>query len=302
MNSLGHWDASDLGEVARVLNDASPFDQFAVPHVQETVFEDSSFNPDLLRCTRIDGRIVAVTAGVVREQVGDRTTPTGFIKLIAVDPRYQGQGIGSALLADIEGRLAARGATAIGVFGDSPGYLRPGVDFRLTRLICLLLRRGYASRHDAVNMEVDLARANLDTAADERRLISAEIEVRRLASYDADAFAEYMLTQWQRNWQIEALRALRRDPVSCHLALRHGEILGFAAHDVSGPGQFGPMGVRADLRKHGIGGVLLKRCLADLRDAGYRTADIQWVGPIAFYARQVDATLSRCFWQMWKLL
>jgi hypothetical protein len=51
------------------------------------------------------------------------------------------------------------------------------------------------------------------------------------------------------------------------------------------------------LRGAGIGATLLRRCLADLRDAGQASADIQWVGPIGFYARHVGAELSQCFWQ-----
>ena len=49
-----------------------------------------------------------------------------------------------------------------------------------TRLVCLLLRRGYGSRHNAVNMDVDLRRDVFDTAADEQRLTKEGFEIRRL--------------------------------------------------------------------------------------------------------------------------
>src|SRR5262249_29910784 len=174
--------------------------------------------------------------------------------------------------------------------------------FRLTRLVCLLIRRGYASRHTAVNMEVDLRPNIFEPAADERRLAAEGFEVRRLASADADAFTRYMGEMWSWGWRHEACRTLKHDPITTHLALRDGKIVGFASCNASGPGQFGPMGTDGGLRRHGVGGVLLKRCLADLRAQGYPTADIQWVGPIAFYARQVGATLSRCFFQFEKVL
>lgn len=37
------------------------------------------------------------------------------------------------------------------------------------------------------------------------------------------------------------------------------------------------------------------RCLADLLDAGLPTAEVCWVGPVAFYARTADAYLNRVF-------
>jgi hypothetical protein len=73
------------------------------------------------------------------------------------------------------------------------------------------------------------------------------------------------------------------------------EYVGFAAYGVSRRDWFGPMGTGGELRKLGIGGVLLRRCLADLHRTGHRTAQIGWTGPIAFYARTVDAYVERVF-------
>jgi hypothetical protein len=48
-------------------------------------------------------------------------------------------------------------------------------------------------------------------------------------------------------------------------------------------------------RGSGVGAVLLRRCLADQRALGLATAQICWVGPVAFYARTVGAYLERTF-------
>ena len=299
MSVLDTWNEGQLDEVVRLLNAASPFDRFEQDSVREAVFDDPDYAPDLLLAVREGGAIVAAAAGVVRRARGDDPPGpvAGYVKLLAVAPAWQGRGIGSQVLREVEERLARAGAATIRIFGDAPGYLRPGVDFRLTRFVCLLLRRDYRSARNAVNMLVDLARADLDTAADEERLIAQGIEVRSLAPADADAFEQYMGQEWNWRWQAEVLRTLKRDPVTTHIALRDGQIVGFAAHSVAGPGQFGPMGTRPELRGLGIGATLLRRCLVDLRAAGHATADIQWVGPIGFYARHVGAELSQCFWQ-----
>jgi GNAT superfamily N-acetyltransferase len=146
-------------------------------------------------------------------------------------------------------------------------------------------------------MASDLATARLDTDADEARLGAAGFEIRRLAQAEAAAFEAYLLERWSPSWRTEAMRSLRRNPVSTHVALRDDRIVGFASHSVSGPGEFGPMGTNQELRGQGVGAVLLKRCLADQREAGFAECDIQWVGPKGFYADHVGARISRCFWQ-----
>lgn len=297
------WNASHLGDVARVLNAASPVDRFSLEQLRENVLDDIDVSPRLLVQARAGGQLVGAVAAVARPPRGSgASAPAGFLKLLAVAPDREGQGIGSRLLAEVESGLRALGAEKIRVFGDAPFYLRPGVDFQLTRLVCFLLDRGYQVRGHAVNMVVDLARAPLDTRDDEARLAALGIQIRRLAVAEADAFEGYLRTSWSWSWTVEAMRTLQRQPISTHLAWRGDQIIGFASHSVGGPAQFGPMGVQPEERRHGIGGVLLKRCLADLREAGHPLADIQWVGPIGFYARQVGATLSRCFWQFEKTL
>jgi GNAT superfamily N-acetyltransferase len=58
-------------------------------------------------------------------------------------------------------------------------------------------------------------------------------------------------------------------------------VCGFAAHSVSGSGEFGPLLTAASLRGRGIGAVLLKRCVVDLQRQGHRRAEIIWAGPIS---------------------
>lgn len=60
------------------------------------------------------------------------------------------------------------------------------------------------------------------------------------------------------------------------------------------------MGTRPDFRKMGIGEVLLKRCLVDMREQGHKRSIIPWVGPIAFYYDAVGAKVDRIFWRFKK--
>jgi mycothiol synthase len=292
------WSISEFDEVVALLNRASPEDRFEVASIRAAVVGDPDYDPNLLLCVREGGKIVGAIAAEIRRSRDDPPeSPVGHVKLLAVAPESQRRGIGGALLDAVERQFIGAGVVTCRIFADTPTYLRPGVDFRLTSFVCFLLRRGYTAPHNAVNMIVDLPAANLDTATDETRLKQSGIEFRRLARGDAEVFREYLGREWGWTWQCEAMLSLQRDPISTHLALRNGDIVGWSCYNIDQPGHFGPMGVNPEFRRSGIGAVLLKRCLADLRDEGRAEADIQWVGPITFYAREVGATLSRCFWQ-----
>jgi GNAT superfamily N-acetyltransferase len=224
--------------------------------------------------------------------------------MLAVAAPARRRGIGGALLAELEQRLFAAGAAAVMLGGATPTFAWPGVDVRYTAAACLAEARGYAPAMHGVNMTVELetaeANGRLATGADERRLAAEGITVRRLVESDREPIAPW-LADWGGTWGRETLSTLGRANAGTYIAvLRDGaadaQYVGFASHGVNRAGWFGPMGTGGPLRKLGIGRVLLRRCLADLRAEGHPTAQICWVGPVAFYARTVDAYVERVFW------
>jgi GNAT superfamily N-acetyltransferase len=84
--------------------------------------------------------------------------------------------------------------------------------------------------------------------------------------------------------------------------VRGDAYVGFACHGVNRAAWFGPMGTLPSEQRHGIGAVLLGRCLADIRRAGHASAQIAWTGPVRFYARAVGARIDRVFWAYRKKL
>ena len=57
-----------------------------------------------------------------------------------------------------------------------------------------------------------------------------------------------------------------------------------------------------DWRGRGLGSCLLKLSMGALRERGETSADIGWVGPLPFYARCVDARITRAYWRFDKTL
>ncbi|MFD6757039.1 GNAT family N-acetyltransferase [Micromonospora gifhornensis] len=237
--------------------------------------------------------------GVLICSLADGDGRAGHVDLVAVEPRQRRQGVGRALLGHAEQALAELGAVEVLLAGNPPHYAWPGVDVRYTPAVCLALALGYTQDRTAWNMTVDLSYdgspALRSTEAAETRLAGQGVTVRRAEPADLPALAAFSRATFGGSWDAELAGSLGRPDAGCHLAERDGELLGFAAYGSARPSWFGPMGTAPAAEGSGIGGVLLRRCLADQRAAGIETAQIGWVGPVPFYSRSAGARIERVF-------
>ena len=247
------------------------------------------------------GTVTGIACGALRPHPGG---VRGHVDLLAVAPAARGAGTGTRLLAAVEEALRSGGATEISLGQGPPVWLWPGVDPRYTAMACLAERSGYRRCGEEVNMAVDLGAAPLDTETGEHRLAAAGITVRRAAPAESGDLAAWLQQgPWgDLPWAAEAKLAFARDPPGCHVATRDGAYVAFACHGCNRRTWFGPMGTLESEQQHGVGTVLLRRCLADLRAAGHRSAQIGWTGPVHFYARAVGARIDRVFWSYSKAL
>lgn len=238
--------------------------------------------------------------GVAAVSVSTRDPEVGHWDLLAVHPDARRRGLGRGLVAAGEEWLARQGVRRARIAGNPPCYGWPGIDVRYTAAACLAEEVGYTLTGTAWNMTADLTvdldsavldSAVLDSAADERRLAGEGIRVERATGGLRDAAAEFARQHWNENWAWEVAQAS-----GCHVAVRDGTILGFAAWGAR-PNWFGPMGTAESARGLGIGAVLLRRSLRDLRATGADSAEIGWVGPKRFYSLTVGAAVGRVFWQ-----
>lgn len=220
-----------------------------------------------------------------------------IVQLFGVAPGYRRQGIANQLLACIEERALARGITRIQVTGVSGGYFYPGVPLDATPAICLLEKRGYRTdRTCRVDMQVDLTTADLGATDQIHALAKQGLKVRRATQAEVAPVARFAEQYFSRAWGIEVAAAKDFPEPPLYVAWNGDEVVGFAVYDTLGHARFGPTGTRPDMRQRGIGSVLLKSCLADMRARGDLHAQIIWVGPIGFYARAVNARIHRAYW------
>jgi GNAT superfamily N-acetyltransferase len=114
-------------------------------------------------------------------------------------------------------------------------------------------------------------------------------EVRRAIAPEKGVVLDWIRTHFHRAWADEADAAFARSPVTCHIAVDGQRLLGFACHDATLRGFFGPTGVLESERGRGIGAALLLHALHALRAEGYGYAIIGGAGPTGFYEKQCGA-------------
>ena len=123
----------------------------------------------------------------------------------------------------------------------------------------------------------------------EKRVREAGIIVRRAISPERYFILDWVRQHFHDVWAGEAALALSQLPITLWVAVRDGKMLGFACHDTSAKGFFGPTGVDEKERGQGIGEALLIATLKGMREAGYAYAVIGDPGPVEFYCRRLDA-------------
>lgn len=286
--------------VSASLSEWWDFDTISPALLHEKLEGDPEADPDLCFTALYEGQMVGLLFAVRRDI---REQAFGYVKLLGVHPDWRRKGIGTALYQRAEKQLAEKGAGVIRFYDVPLNYFMPGIDPRYTPAVCFAWKMGFQQFGEAVNMIAELEALDLDTRSEEEHLKTQGITIRRATLDDKAPLFELLSYEWQL-WNHEVEMAFRDDPPSVHVAIIEEKIRAFSVHNGNnkGTGWFGPMGTHADLRGKGVGSILLKRCLEDMRQQGHARAIIPWVAPIAFYAHYVNARIDRVFWRMEKVL
>ncbi len=117
------------------------------------------------------------------------------------------------------------------------------------------------------------------------------VSIRRAMVPDMRRITAWVEKHFGPRWASECEICFSRQPVSCFIAVKDDEILGFSCYETTGKDFFGPMGVAENSRMLGIGKGLLIACLHGMREMGYAYAVIGGAGPVGFYEKTVGATV-----------
>ena len=305
------FEAAHLPDAAALCQLEIAYLPFSPAILQERILDDPDFDPDLNPTVWQGERLVGLACGA---PPSEELQTAGGVKLFAVAGDMRRQGIATRLFDHFEDRLTSLGAAeSLAIIAGNNRFMQ-GLDLRYTEALCFLEARGYERAGDGMDMDVDLRSTPLDTSAKEEELERDHgLRVRRVTMDDFQRAWDYVEREFEypsalatapvgRRWAYLATSGLKLDPPTLWMAERDGEFCGFAVTDVAAPDRLGPMGVSSEVRKLGVGTVLLKRALADLRARGVDIGVIYGAGPYAFYARTVNATINAVFWRLRKPL
>jgi GNAT superfamily N-acetyltransferase len=271
---VDEWDERRLPDLTALVDAALPSEGLLAEELSACCLEADE--GVVLATPDGDGAISAVV-----RRYGDHAV--GYVNLLAVVPRAQRTGVGSALLAAAETWLFDRGVFEVQLAGAPPFYLWPGVDTAMLSMLCLAEAREFESFACELNMGIPTTfRAKPPDGVVLRRVLEPD---------DLDATVAFIDGTWPW-WVPEAMRGIEQG--ACIGAWRDDAVVGFACHSVNRTAWIGPMGTDPRVRSGGVGHALLGELCRDLMVAHHTAAEICWVGPVRFYAK-AGAGVSRTF-------
>jgi GNAT superfamily N-acetyltransferase len=289
-----------LPEILELCNNNMKFDRLTEALLREKILEDPDYTPELILTTWERGELVGFMSGLVRRV---RDEKIGYIKMMVVREERRREGIARNMYHILEEAFRSRGAVRCRIYDVPMNYFMPGIDPRYTPAICFAQRLGFNRFADTSNMLAPLQGQDFSTLEKEKKLAGRDVTIHRASPEDRDEMLVFIDRHFDL-WRAEVENMFRSIPVSLHIARHNGELFAFSGHNGNniGTGWFGPMGTHPEKRGMGVGGVLLKRCLQDMKDWGLEYSIIPWVGPIDFYAHYVNAFVDRVFWRYEKTL
>lgn len=117
------------------------------------------------------------------------------------------------------------------------------------------------------------------------------IVIRRPIAPEKNLVSDWVKQHFSEFWANEIEVAFSRQPISCFVAQKDNEILGFSCYETTAKGFFGPTGTIEAARGQGIGRVLLIKALQALKEQGYAYGIIGGVGPEEYYKKTVNAVV-----------
>lgn len=123
--------------------------------------------------------------------------------------------------------------------------------------------------------------------------LSDGITIKKACIVDKSIILKFVRTNFPDEpvWEHECEYSLFNNPITCYIAVKNKEIIGFSCYDATAKGFFGPMGVKESFRNKGVGRELLVRALYSMKESGYAYAVIGWPATkaIEFYKKNVYA-------------
>lgn len=253
-------------EVVELWNKTLTADPITVYKFRKQALFDDNFDADLcyvaVENERVTGFLLATKRKFPYLERGLEPT-RGWINVMFVDEAHQRKGVGEALVRKAEEKLKSMGAESVTLGAYSPNYFFPGIDAEnYTAAKSFFEKLGYQAGKASYSMCKDLHgyRIGGDTPDKKAKAEEAGYRFIHFEYKYALELLEFLKEEFGGGWKRNALISMQNNTAEdCILLVldRDEKIAGFCMRMIDGnPMRFGPIGVKADTRNYGIGGIL----------------------------------------------
>ena len=127
----------------------------------------------------------------------------------------------------------------------------------------------------------------------EKKLLQNGIRIKKALAPDRSKIIAFSRICAKDDYSDEVRAAFSNNPVTCYIATREKELIGFACYEATARNFFGPMAGLESERKKGVGKALLLKALESMRELGYAYAIIGWPAnsAVSFYKKCAGAIM-----------
>jgi len=275
----------DEAALLTLWNQALTHDPISASVFRTQVLLDPNFRPEGLLLAEQDGELAGFVLALTRQtpffQQG-LEPGLAWITAFGVHPDRRRQGVARRLFATALAPLAGR---KVLISPYAPNYFVPGVDSdAYPAALAFLHAEGWEPVSHPISMHADLTGFQIpeEIRQLERRLAGEQgITIRPVQPGDLPALMPFITQHFGWDWRRFAQEYLLElfgpgsDQVYFLVAVQGERILGYCQQRRE---RFGPFGVAPEMRRSGIGRVLLFRCLAGMRARGFHCAWFLWTG------------------------
>lgn len=274
---------------------------------RQNVDDDPHHDPaGLLVATSGDRCVGFIQARVARVPMGLEPPPDdrGWIGALVVHPDAQRSGLGTALLRRAEVWLQSKGIREARV-GGNPGHFFPGVPTSHGAATAFFSSRGYEPLGDpCFDLHADIRDFRVPSIVDAIMARNPSFRVSECTTRNVPGLLEFLEKIFPGRWLYETQLRLEteRSPQDIQLLTIGNRVMGFAHtfdnrsrrlgpsvywRALLGPayGGLGPMGISPEVRKTGLGFVLLCESVERLRNLGVEQMAIDWTVLTKFYGQ-----------------
>lgn len=253
-------------DTVELWNRTLTYDPITVNKFRKQALFDDNFDQELCFVAVEDNKLIGFLLATKRKfpYLERGLEPTrGWINVMFVEKSCWRKGIGEKLVARAEEKLKSMGAETVTLGAYSPNYFFPGVDKdNYKEAIAFFEKLGYKAGKESYSMCKNLHGYKISEESKEKLAKAVE------AGYSFINFdykyslelLEFLKNEFGGGWKRNALISMQNNNAEdCILLVLNGEgkIAGFCMRMIDGnPMRFGPIGVKAETRNYGIGGIL----------------------------------------------